>query len=165
LDMTEEEAQKFANAILEAKTQIKTCEVCCDISENSVCGICSDSRRDSSIICVVESSKDVAAFEKIKEYNGFYHVLGGLISPIDGIGPENLHINELIKRLDDGVQEIIIATNPSVEGETTAMYISRLVKPFGVKVSRLAYGLPVGSELEYADELTLFKALEGRREI
>ena len=137
-----------------------------DISEEELCPICSDPTRDHGIICVVESSKDVLAIEKINDFKGTFHVLGGLINPIEGIGPDDIHIKELISRLnDDQIREIIVATNPSIEGEATAMYLSRMIKPFGIKTTRLAYGLPAGGELEYADELTLFKALEGRTEI
>ncbi len=166
LDMPEEKAKSFAQAILDAKEKIGHCKICQDISEDEICGVCSDDGRDKSVICVVESSKDVLAIEKIRDYHGQYHVLGGLINPMDGIGPEQLKIKELITRLGSGqIKEIIVATNPSIEGEATAMYLSRLIKPFEIKTTRLAYGLPAGGELEYADELTLFKALEGRREI
>lgn len=166
LDMPEENARAFAQAILEAKEKIGRCSVCQDISETDICSVCSDPARDHSVICVVESSKDVLAIEKINEFKGLFHVLGGLINPIEGIGPDDIKIKELILRLgNDEVKEIIVATNPSIEGEATAMYLSRMVKPFGIKTTRLAYGLPAGGELEYADELTLFRALEGRREI
>lgn len=166
LDMPEEKAKAFAEAILEAKEKIGRCSVCQDISESDVCAVCSDPSRDHSVICVVENSKDVLAIEKINEFKGLFHVLGGLINPIEGIGPDDIKIKELISRLgNDEVKEIIVATNPSIEGEATAMYLSRMVKPFGIKTTRLAYGLPAGGELEYADELTLFRALEGRREI
>ena len=166
LEMPKEEAQEFASAILDAKEQIGVCAVCQNISEKELCPICEDHSRDASIICVVEHSKDVSAIEKVKEFSGRYHVLGGLISPMDGIGPEQLKISQLLQRLkSDEVRELIVATNPSLEGEATALYLSRLVKPLGIKVSRLAYGLPVGGELEYADEVTLSRALEGRREL
>ena len=166
LEMPKEEAQEFASAILDAKEQIGVCAVCQNISEKELCPICEDYSRDASIICVVEHSKDVSAIEKVKEFSGRYHVLGGLISPMDGIGPEQLKISQLLQRLkSDEVRELIVATNPSLEGEATALYLSRLVKPLGIKVSRLAYGLPVGGELEYADEVTLSRALEGRREL
>ena len=166
LEMSKEEAQEFASAILDAKEQIGVCAVCQNISEKELCPICEDHSRDASIICVVEHSKDVSAIEKVKEFSGRYHVLGGLISPMDGIGPEQLKISQLLQRLkSDEVRELIVATNPSLEGEATALYLSRLVKPLGIKVSRLAYGLPVGGELEYADEVTLSRALEGRREL
>ena len=166
LEISRDEAHEFAQAIIEAKEQIGVCRICQNISEHDLCPICQDSLRDDSVICVVEHSKDVSAIEKVKEFSGRYHVLGGLISPMDGIGPEQLKISELLARLnDDHVQEIIVATNPSLEGDATALYLSKLVKPLGVKVSRLAYGLPMGGELEYADEVTLSRALEGRREL
>lgn len=166
LEMQDEKAKSFAQAILDAKEKIGHCKICQDISENEVCALCSDENRDRSIICVVESSKDVLAIEKINDFRGLFHVLGGLIDPMEGVGPEQLKIKELLERLgDDTVKEIIVATNPSIEGEATAMYLSRLIRPFGIRTTRLAYGLPAGGELEYADELTLFKALEGRREI
>ncbi len=166
LDMPEEKARDFAQAILEAKEKIGRCSICQDISETEVCAVCSDSTRDQSVICVVESSKDVLAIEKINEYKGLFHVLGGLINPIEGIGPDEIKIKELISRLgSDQIKEVIVATNPSIEGEATAMYLSRMIRPFGIKTTRLAYGLPAGGELEYADELTLFRAMEGRREI
>jgi len=166
LDMPDEQAKDFANAIVEAKEKIGRCKICQDISETEICSICSDPARDRTVICVVESSKDVLAIEKINDFHGLFHVLGGLINPIDGIGPEELSVKELMTRLgDENLREVIVATNPSIEGEATAMYLSRLIKPFGIKTTRLAYGLPAGGELEYADELTLHKALEGRREI
>lgn len=166
LDMPEDKARTFAEAILDAREKIGHCKICQDISETDVCALCSDPGRDKSIICVVESSKDVLAIEKINDYKGLFHVLGGLIDPMEGIGPDELKVKELLTRLgDETVQEIIVATNPSIEGEATAMYLSRILKPSGIKTTRLAYGLPAGGELEYADELTLFKALEGRREI
>ena len=166
LEMPEEKAKSFAQAILAAKEKIGRCKICQDISETEVCALCSDPGRDQSVICVVESSKDVLAIEKINDFKGLFHVLGGLINPIEGIGPDDIAVKELLERLGtDQVSEIIIATNPSIEGEATAMYLSRLIRPFGIKTTRLAYGLPAGGELEYADELTLFKALEGRREI
>lgn len=166
LESSEEAASEFAQAILDAKEKIGVCRICQNISEAELCPICSDASRDGSIVCVVEHSKDVGAIEKVKEFRGRYHVLGGLISPMDGIGPEQLKISELLSRLSgEEISELIIATNPSLEGEATALYLSKLVKPLGVKVSRLAYGLPVGGELEYADEVTLSRALEGRREL
>lgn len=166
LESSKEEAHEFAEAILDAKEKIGVCTVCQNISEHSLCPICEDSSRDNGVICVVEHSKDVSALEKVKEFHGRYHVLGGLISPMDGIGPEQLKIAELLSRLQgDEVKELIVATNPSLEGEATALFICKLVKPLGVKVTRLAYGLPVGGELEYADEVTLSRALEGRREL
>ena len=163
LRMPEEEAKAFANAILEAREKIGYCEICKNITDTPRCAICSDETRDKSTVCVVEDPRDVIAIERTKEYHGLYHVLGGLISPMDGIGPENLFIKELLSRLGDGtVKEVIMATNPTVEGEATAMYLSRLIKPMGIKVSRLAYGIPVGGNLEYADEVTLYRAIEGR---
>ena len=163
LRMPEEEAKAFANAILEAREKIGYCEICKNITDTPRCAICSDETRDKSTVCVVEDSRDVIAIERTKEYHGLYHVLGGLISPMDGVGPENLFIKELLARLGDGtVKEVIMATNPTVEGEATAMYLSRLIKPMGIKVSRLAYGIPVGGNLEYADEVTLYRAIEGR---
>lgn len=162
IDMDKETASEFATAISDAKEKITVCAVCHNISENDVCPICSSDVRDKSVICVVEGVKDIIAIEKVNEYNGLYHVLGGLISPSDNVGPEKLAIKELLSRLDDTVKEVIVATTPSVEGEATALYLSRLIKPLGVSVSRLAYGIPAGSELEYTDELTLSRAIEGR---
>ncbi len=164
LDMSDEDAAGFANAIVEAKEKIVPCSVCGNISEGGECDVCSDSKRERSVICVVEDPRAVMAIEKVREFKGLYHVLGGVISPINGIGPDELNIKSLLTRLD-GVDEVIIATNPTVEGETTAMYISKLVKTFGVKTSRLAYGVPVGADLEYSDEVTLFRAIEGRRDL
>lgn len=163
LRMPKEEADAFANAILEAREKIGYCEICKNITDTPRCAICSDESRDKTTICVVEDPRDVIAIERTKEYHGLYHVLGGLISPMDGVGPESLFIKELLSRMNDGeVKEVIMATNPTVEGEATAMYISRLLKPMGVKVTRLAYGIPVGGNLEYADEVTLYRAIEGR---
>ena len=163
LRMPEEEAKAFANAILEAREKIGYCEICKNITDTPRCAICSDETRDKSTVCVVEDPRDVIAIERTKEYHGLYHALGGLISPMDGIGPENLFIKELLARMTDGsVKEVIMATNPTVEGEATAMYLSRLIKPMDIKVSRLAYGIPVGGNLEYADEVTLYRAIEGR---
>ncbi len=166
LDMPDKEAEELAHAIINAKRNIKYCEVCSNITDKERCNICSDARRDSSIICVVEDPRDVVAMEKTKEYKGLYHVLHGAISPIDGIGPDDIKIKELLARLrQDEVKEVILATNPNIEGEATAMYISKLIKPLGIKVTRIAHGVPVGGDLEYADEVTLMKALEGRKEI
>lgn len=166
LSMPKAEAAAFAEAIIDAKDKIKHCTVCCNLTDREVCDICGSEKRESSQICVVEDPKDVVAFEKTREYKGLYHVLHGVISPMDNIGPESLKIKELITRLaDDKVKEVIMATNPTIEGEATAMYLSRLIKPMGVTVSRLAYGIPVGADLEYADEVTLLRAIEGRREI
>ena len=166
LSMDKEEALDFARAIEEAHTKIHRCRVCQNFTEDEICAICTGEARDHSVICVVENPRDVTAFERTREYNGTYHVLHGVISPLDGIGPEQLRIKELMARLSDsGVTEIIMATNPTVEGEATASYLSRLIKPLGIKVTRLAYGIPVGGDLEYADEYTLARALEGRNEI
>ena len=161
-----ENVQAFVDALRDARKKIRYCDICCNFTDEPVCSICRSVKRDASTICVVESPKDVAAIEKTREYNGMYHVLHGLISPMDGIGPENLKIKELLKRTQSGeVKEVIMATNPTVEGETTSMYVSKLLKPLGIKVTRLAFGIPVGGELEYADEVTLYRALEGRSEI
>ena len=166
LKMPYSEVEKFANAILNAKRSAKTCDVCFNISTQSPCEICESTSRNRSVICVIAETKDLIAIEKTNEYRGLYHVLQGLISPMDGITAEHLTVKELLARLqDDTVKEVIMATSSTIEGETTAMYISRLVKPLGIKVTRLAYGLPVGASLEYADEVTLYRALEGRREI
>lgn len=164
LNMKKEDAEAFSKAILEAHEKIKKCSCCCNLAEEELCPICKSSKRDESVVCVVEDPRDVMAFERTHEYEGTYHVLHGVISPMNGIGPEDITIKELISRMGDGkIQEVIMATNPTVEGEATAMYISRLLKPMGVSVSRLAYGVPVGADLEYADEVTLTRALEGRR--
>lgn len=166
LEQPPEYAEKFAKALIDAKKKIHFCKECQGLTDLDTCSICSDDTRNKSIICVVAEPKDVMAFERTREYNGLYHVLHGVISPLDGITPDSLRIKELMSRLSDGVvTEIIMATNPTVEGEATASYISRLVKPMGIKVTRLAYGIPVGSDLEYADEFTLARALEGRNEI
>ncbi len=166
MSMSSEEAKAFADAIINAHETVHECSICCNLTELECCPVCSDSRRDKSQICVVESPKDITAFERTKEYHGVYHVLHGLISPIDNVMPDSLRIKELLGRVkDDSVKEVIMATNPTVEGEATAMYVSRILKPLGVKVTRLAFGLPVGGVLEYADEITLFKALENRNEI
>ncbi|WP_077532460.1 recombination mediator RecR [Massiliimalia massiliensis] len=166
LTLSEDEAKKFSDAIMEAHQKIKNCEICKNFTDQPVCDICSDRDRDHSVVCVVEDAKDVVAFERTREYHGVYHVLHGLISPIDGIGPDQLYIKELLSRIGEGgIKEVIMATNPTTEGEATAMYLCRLLKPLGVKVSRLAFGIPVGSNLEYADEFTLFKALENRNEL
>ena len=164
LSMTDEDAKKFADTIMLAHEKIHRCKTCCDLTDGEYCNICLDEQRDRSVICVVENSKDVIAIERTHEYNGLYHVLQGAISPMNGIGPDEITVKELISRLsDDRLEEIIMATNPTVEGEATAMYISRLIKPMGIKVSRLAYGVPVGADLEYADEITLSRAIEGRQ--
>jgi len=166
LSLSEADANGFAEAITTAHSNVHRCPVCHNLTDTDQCRICNNESRDPSVICVVESPQDVNAFEKTREYKGMYHVLHGLISPMDGIGPEQLYIKELIKRSgDDRVKEIIMATNPTVEGESTAIYISKLIKPLGVKVTRLAYGMPVGGNLENADEITLYRALTGRSEI
>ena len=166
LEQPPERAEKFAEALVNARRKIHFCKICQAFTDLEVCSICDDIRRDKTTICVVAEPKDVMAFERTREYSGVYHVLHGLISLLDGIGPEQLRIKELMARLSDGeIKEIIMATNPTVEGEATASYISRLVKPMGIKVTRLAYGIPVGGDLEYADEFTLARALEGRNEI
>ena len=163
LEQPPEKAQQFARALVEAREKIHFCSNCQALTDLDVCQICSNTQRDHSVICVVEEPKDVIAFERMREFSGVYHVLHGVISPLDNIGPEQLKIKELLKRLSSGeVNEIIMATNPTTEGEATAMYIARLLKPMGIKVSRLAYGIPVGSDLEYADEVTLSRALQGR---
>ena len=163
LGLPETEAKAFADAILDARKKIHTCACCQNLTDGELCPVCSNPARDRSVVCVVEDPQDVMAFERTREYNGLYHVLHGAISPLDGVGPEQLRIKELMARLGDGViQEVIMATNPTVEGEATASYISRLLKPMGVKVTRLAYGIPVGSNLEFADDATLQRALEGR---
>lgn len=166
LNMKSGEAEAFANTILEAREKIKRCSRCCNISESELCPICMDEARDHSTVCVVEDPRDILAFERTHEFSGTYHVLHGVISPMNGIGPEDITIKELLSRLSsEDIKEVIMATNPTVEGEATAMYISRLLKPMGISVSRLAYGIPVGADLEYADEITLSRALEGRREL
>ena len=166
LGLTEDEAREFSKSIIEAHEKIHKCSVCCNLTEKELCNVCDNPARDRSVICVVEDPRDVIAIEKTHEYKGTYHVLHGAISPMNGIGPEQLTIKELLSRMNaDEVQEVIMATNPTVEGEATAMYISRLLKPMGVKVTRLAYGVPVGADLEYADEITLLRALEGRQVI
>ena len=166
LSMEDREAFGLADAIRDAKQSMKYCSICGNLTDEDPCSICRDESRDRSIICVVESPKDVIAMEKIREFRGQYHVLHGAISPMDGIGPEDINLKSLITRLqDETVQELIIATNPTIEGEATAMYIARLIKPSGIKVTRIAHGIPVGGDLEYADEVTLLKAMEGRREL
>jgi len=160
-----EEVYQLADALREARDRVVLCSVCCNLTDVDPCPICSAPDRDRGLICVVEDPRDVAALERTRQYRGLYHVLQGAISPLDGVGPEDLHIAELLKRLDGSVREVILATNPDVEGEATALYLVRLLKPLGIKVSRLAHGLPVGTDLEYADELTLARALEGRREV
>ncbi len=164
LNLSKHQAEEFSATILSAHEKIKQCTCCCNLAEDELCPICKNEGRDKSVICVVEDPRDVFAFERTHEFEGTYHVLHGVISPMNGVGPEDITIKELLARMADGVvQEVIMATNPTVECEATAMYISRLLKPMGITVSRLAYGVPVGADLEYADEVTLTKALEGRR--
>ena len=166
LKMPLSEVQKFAEALIVAKEQTKACEICFNLSTTSPCEICSATNRNRSVICVIAETKDLIAIEKTNEYHGLYHVLQGLISPMDGIGADDIRIKELLTRLtDDNVQEVILALSPSVEGEATSLYLTKLIKPFGIKISRIAFGLPVGADLEYADEVTLAKAIEGRREL
>lgn len=165
LNMPLEEVEEFSDTILAARKSVKCCRVCQNFTESDICGVCDDPRRDHRVICVVEAPKDVSAFERTGGYNGVYHVLHGLLSPMENIGPNDIRIKELLTRLSGDVDEVIMATNPTVEGEATATYISRLIKPLGIKVTRLAYGLPVGSALEYADDVTLQRALENRNEL
>ena len=166
LSLSDEQAEEFADAILTAKHSVHSCSVCHNFTDGDLCPICSDPRRDEKKICVVSDPKDVVAMERTREYGGHYHVLHGVLSPMNGIGPDDLRIKELVDRIASGtVEEVIMATNPDTEGETTAKYISRLIRPFGVKVTRLAYGIPVGSSLEFADDATLMRALEGRQEM
>ena len=165
LNMPKPEAEGFAQAVLEAKEKVHACEVCQNLTDKELCSICSSAKRDRTTICVVEGPKDVIAMERTREYTGVYHVLHGALSPMDGTGPSDIRIKELVTRLGkDEIAEVILATSSTVEGEATAMYIARLLKPTGIKTTRLAYGIPVGGELEYADEVTLSRALEGRRE-
>lgn len=166
MSMDEESVEDFAQALIDAKKNVRSCKCCQNLTEREICPICSDDERDHRVICVVESPKDVTAFERTREYNGVYHVLHGLLSPMDGITPDRLRIRELLGRISaGGVEEVIMATNPTVEGDATAMYIAGLLKPMGMKVTRLAFGLPVGGILEYADEITLYKALENRNDM
>ena len=166
LELSDEEAQSFADTIIEAKEKVHLCPVCQSLTDKELCSVCNDLSRDRGTIMVLEDTKAVISMEKVREYRGLYHVLHGVISPMNGVTPDKLKIKELLARIaDDEVREIIIATNPTVEGEATAMYLSKLLKPFGIKVTRLAYGIPVGSDLEYADEVTLYRAIEGRRDI
>ena len=166
LRMPKSEVEKFAQSMLDAKENTKTCEICFNLSSTSPCEICTSPQRDKSTICVVAETKDLIAIEKTNEYKGLYHVLQGLISPMDGIGADDIRIKELLNRLtDEYVKEVILALSPSVEGEATSLYLNKLIKPFGIKISRIAFGLPVGADLEYADEITIAKAIEGRREL
>ena len=166
LSMDDREAEVLANSITRAKSSMRYCSVCGNLTESDPCEICSDEKRDRTVICVVEQARDVAAMERMIEYNGLYHVLNGAISPMDGIGPEDINLKQLIIRLQqDDIREVILATNPTIEGEATAMYAARLIKPSGIKVTRIAHGIPVGGDLEYTDEVTLSKAMECRREL
>ena len=166
LEVSKEEALRLAASIAEVKDRIRLCERCFNVAESELCAVCSDTRRDLSIVCVVEDPRDVVAVERTREFHGLYHVLGGALNPIDGIGPEQLRVRDLLVRLsDDGIVEVILCTNPNLEGEATAMYLARLLSPLGIRVTRIASGLPVGGDLEYADELTLGRALVGRREM
>lgn len=165
LNLPREEVNEFAEALVKARGTIKYCSVCGNYTDTDPCGICSNPSRDKSTICVIEQPKDIISLEKVREYNGVYHVLHGVISPMSGKGPDDIKLKELVRRINQDVKEIIVATNPNVEGEATAMYISRILKPLGVKVTRIAHGVPVGGDLEYADEVTLSKALEGRVEL
>lgn len=166
INMEDKKVSELAQSIARAKENLTYCEVCCNIADKSPCAICANPSRDKSMICVVEDPRDVAAMERMREYNGKYHILHGTLSPMDSITPEMLKIKELIGRLaDEDLKEVIIATNPTIDGEATAMYIARIIKPMGVKVTRIAHGLPVGGDLEYADDVTIAKALEGRREL
>ncbi|MCD7844725.1 MAG: recombination mediator RecR [Oscillospiraceae bacterium] len=166
LGLPEGEAEAFAQAILTARQRVHTCPVCQNLTDGEVCSICADGKRDRSVVCVVAEARDVASLERSREYNGVYHVLHGVLSPMSHVGPDDIRITELVKRVSEGeIQEVIMATNPDTEGDATAMYISRLLKPFGVRVTRLAYGIPVGSNLEFTDDATLVRALEGRRDM
>ena len=166
LSMEKSQVEALAGSMTDAKEQMKYCSVCGNLTDQDPCSICQDESRDKSIICVVENPRDVMAMEKIREYNGQYHVLHGVISPMDGIGPDEINLKSLILRLrDNDVKELVIATNPNIEGEATAMYIARLIKPSGIQVTRIAHGIPVGGDLEYTDEITLLKAMEGRKEL
>ncbi|MBQ4102930.1 MAG: recombination protein RecR [Clostridia bacterium] len=166
LDLPENEAKEFADAIMEAHTKIHHCALCHNLTENELCPICESVTRDHSLLCVVEDPRDIPALERTREFSGVYHVLHGTISPMNGVGPDQLTIKSLVERVSKGeIKEVIMATNPTLEGDTTAMYIGKLIKPFEVKVTRLAYGIPVGADIEYADDVTLLRALEGRREL
>lgn len=166
LKMSPERAASFADSIIKAKNSVKYCKKCCNFTDKEICSICSDPSRDQTVICVVEDPRDISAIERTQEFHALYHVLHGVISPLNGIGPDEIFIKELLNRIkNEKTNEVIMATNPTVEGEATAMYISKILKPLGVKVTRLAYGVPVGASLEYADEVTLSRALLGRNEI
>ncbi|MFD3155312.1 recombination mediator RecR [Haloimpatiens sp. FM7330] len=165
LNLPKDEVEEFAKALMRARGTIKYCSVCGNFTDTDPCSICANPNRDKSLICVVEQPKDIMTMERVREYNGLYHVLHGTISPMAGRGPDDIKLKELIRRINGDIKEVIVATNPNVEGEATAMYISKILKPLGVKVTRIAHGVPVGGDLEYADEVTLAKALEGRKEI
>ncbi|MBO7385782.1 MAG: recombination protein RecR [Clostridia bacterium] len=166
VSMPEEEVRELAVAIFNGKKKVHFCPVCGNLTDMETCSVCSDPSRDQSIVCVVKDARDVNAMERIRDYNGLYHVLGGVISPMDGVGPDDIRIRELMSRLGSGsIKEVVLATNPDVEGEATASYISRLIKPMGIRVTRIAHGVPVGGELEYTDEITLMRAFQGRREV
>jgi recombination protein RecR len=165
LNLPKEEVEGFAHALVQARGTLKFCSICGSFADSDPCAICSNPNRDKSIICVVENPKDIMTMERVKEFNGVYHVLHGTISPMLGRGPEDIKLRELIRRINGEVEEVIVATNPNIEGEATAMYISKILKPLGAKVTRIAHGIPVGGDLEYTDEVTLSKALEGRKEI
>ena len=166
INMPKDQVQILTQAILQASNGVKYCSVCCNITDRDPCAICSSNNRNKSVICVVKDPRDVIAMEKMRDYRGVYHILHGNISPMEGIGPDDIRIRELLHRVNSGeVKEVILATNPDVEGEATAVYISKLIKPLGIRVTRIAHGIPVGGDLEYADEVTLCKALEGRREM
>ena len=165
MNMPDEKAEKFISAVTQAREKVHLCEKCQNLTDKPVCDICASTSRDNTVICVMESPKDVTALEKTREYKGLYHVLHGAISPMDGVTPDDIKIKELIRRLSPEIKEVIMATNPTVEGEATAMYIARLLKPMGITVTRIAHGIPVGGDIEFADEVTLARAIEGRREL
>ncbi|MCK5126353.1 MAG: recombination protein RecR [candidate division Zixibacteria bacterium] len=165
LKISDEEARELAASIIDVKEKVGNCSICFNISESDPCALCTDDKRDKSIICVVEEASDIIALGKAEDFNPLFHVLGGKLSPLDGIGPDDLYIKELLSRLDDSISEVVVATNPDVEGEATAIYLNKLIKPFGVKVTRIARGLPVGGDLEYADGVTITRALQGRQEL
>lgn len=165
LKSSQAEAEALVGAIIQAKKKLRYCSVCFNVSDHDPCEICSDQSRDRSLLCVVEEQKDLMAIERTREFYGDYHVLGGAISPIDGLGPENLRIKELMKRINSGVKEVVLAMNPTTEGEATVLYLTKILSPYKIKITRIAYGLPIGSDLDYADEATLTKAFEGRREV
>ena len=166
LTLPEEDVEGLSSALIEAKRLIGYCPVCGNFTEEELCDICADPKRDGSVICVVKDARDVSYMERMREYHGLYHVLGGTLSPMDGVGPEDIRINELLERVKKGdVKEVILATNPDVEGEATAAYVAKLLKPLGVRTTRIAHGIPIGGNLEYVDEITLYKAIENRREV